>query len=848
MINRHPLKTLLVMRLLSILLLFTFFSVHAQQGFLVNPEPDWIEKITVSHDIADTTDTSDGIYYLLINRQYHLEKEQFYQNNIIKVLSESGLSIVSSINESFDPSFQKLIFHKLLVHRNGQVINKLDKQKFELIRREEGMDRALYDKSLSAIYNMPDIRVGDVVEYSFTVEGINPVFGNHVFGSLYFNYSVPVGKIVNKIICNKSRDLTLKYFNMEKAANDRIQDGLRHIQWDFTHVPALLTDDALPAWYDPYQHVQYSDFKSWDKVAAWASDLFKVTGKNSDEMNRFLMEVQASSTTEEKRILKCIEFVQREIRYLSFSDGIHGYKPHPPNQVFDQKFGDCKDKSLLLCHLLNQIGIKSYPALVSTSNGHVIPDALPSPWMFNHCVAQIYLRDSVYWIDPTLSPQVGKLDNFFFPHYEHALVIDSNTKALSAITKMPTESVIDVKEEYFIGELGGFVTLKVRTEYRGEQADEMRYYKNNNSKDAINKNFLNFYANDYSDIVANTDAVFEDNQEENIITSQEEYTLKNFWNYDSVQSKNAAYTYARILASNITKPTTRIRSMPLYISHPRKIFQHIKIYLPEEWGIEDATKRFESDGFVYESSVTYWEKTLSLRYSYESKAHFIAAENAIHHIEQLDQVLNDLSYSIFYTPQGSAATTFNYQFLIISIIAAVAIWLVCRHLYYYNPEPLSDDTLYDGIGGWLVLLGIGVIFNPLMTIYALMSNGYFNAIQWQILTDSQYVAYNPLLGGLVIFELMANIASLGFSILLVILFFQRRSSVPRLMSAFFAFHVGFIFIDLAWGFSIDVYNRGNVSTSVSELVKLLIRAGIWIPYLFLSDRSKGTFTQRLYDR
>jgi hypothetical protein len=58
--------------------------------------------------------------------------------------------------------------------------------------------------------------------------------------------------------------------------------------------------------------------------------------------------------------------------------------------------------------MLRKLGLKSYPALVSTSLGKSIDKSLPSPGMFDHCITQFELRDSIYWVDPTMKLQRGR--------------------------------------------------------------------------------------------------------------------------------------------------------------------------------------------------------------------------------------------------------------------------------------------------------------------------------------------------------------------------------------------------------------------------------------------------------
>lgn len=650
------------------------FFAEAQTRIFQSNEPDWIKQYQYSNIAEDSATSPNGYSYLLISVQNHLEKKEFYRRYAIRVTSEQGLSFASSINESFHPAFQKIFFHTLRIIRSGRTIDKMDVNKFEAIRREDQMDRGVYDKTVNAIYNLPDVRVGDIVEYSYTIKGFNPVFGNHVFGNLYLQYGVPVKMFAHRLLFHSGRPLKIRSFGQTGDPITAGSGGFTYYEWVRENVPALLTDDALPNWYDPYAHVQFSDFESWENVKSWALNVFALNRLDDSGLNTLIQNITETFKTDEERIKECIRVVQGDIRYLSFSDGIHGYKPHRPDIVYEQKYGDCKDKSLLLSYLLNRIGIESYPALVSTEVGKVLNDLLPNPWAFNHCIVQFSLNDSTYWIDPTLNAQVGRLNSYFIPSYHNALVINSKTTELDSIPYGYKSSRIDVVEEYSVDEIGGYVTLQVETEYHGDEADRMRQYIRTNAKEEIHKNYLNFYANDYSEISLQRDVEYQDNLVENIVTSTEEYLLKNFWGLDPEKGR-IAYIYARVLSSYVNRPDTKLRTMPLAIRHPQQVFQTIKIFLPEEWDVDDTQNSIESDGFSYHSSALYNDKTITLRYSYQSNASFVAAENTGEHIKKLDEVLDDISY-IIYKPMNDSGKGRTKEFLIVALLVGVTIYII----------------------------------------------------------------------------------------------------------------------------------------------------------------------------
>jgi hypothetical protein len=664
-------------RLAVLFVILPCFLAQAQKKVIHSREPGWVEHFQYKNVDPDSSGSSNGYAYLLISVQQHLETKESFRKYAVKVVSEQGLSFASSINESFDPSYQKIIFHTLNIVRNGSTIDMMDANKFEVIRREEAMDRLVYDKRLNAVYNLPGVKVGDIVEYSFTIKGANPAFNNHAFGNFYLQYGVPVSRFAFRLVYNQNRPVQLKSSG-NTGTHKQFQEGnLRYHEWIHEDVPALLSDDMLPSWYDPYAHVQYSDFQSWNEMKSWARSIFDLKDSGSNSLNDAVNAIKNMHVSDEEKIKECIRMVQADIRYLSFSDGIHSYTPHAEHIVFDQKYGDCKDKSLLLSYLLNTVGVESHPALVSTEIGQILNDILPNPWAFDHCIVQFHFNDSTYWIDPTLNPQVGPLKSYRFPSYQNALVINDLANGLDSIPDGYKDSKANVREEYFMDEVGGYVTLKVKSEFFGDEADIMRNYVKTNTKDEIHKDFLNFYAKDYSEISLEKDVAFSDDEASNVITSTEEYLLKNFWTSDPEKGK-VAYLYARVLASYLRKPDTKLRTMPLAIKHPQEINQTIKIYLPEEWGGEDCKNYIESDGFVYRNSCLTDNKTITLRYSFKTKAPFVLNEDTKEHLAKMDDVFNDISYTIWKELEEEGTNTNQYIFL--AFLIAVGIYVIKKRL------------------------------------------------------------------------------------------------------------------------------------------------------------------------
>ena len=128
------------------------------------------------------------------------------------------------------------------------------------------------------------------------------------------------------------------------------------------------------------------------------------------------------------------------------------------------------------------------------------------------------------------------------------------------------------------------------------------------------------------------------------------------------------------------------------------------------------------------------------------------------------------------------------------------------------------------IGGWLVLLAIGVTLTPFRLLYDLSSNV-------SLISGSDWVA---MLGakryGLCAFFLISqvyHVLYLMMSVAIVILFYQRRSSFPLLMIISMITNVVMLIADSTLSYVITE----NPSPEVFEqIVRPLIASAIWTPY------------------
>lgn len=815
---------------------------YGKANYSIAPVPEWVSSTPYNNFNIHPENVSDGYRFVLKDFQSDVEKEALYFHFIRKITSEAGVQNGSELDINFDPSYQTLFIHNVSVIRGGDRINKLDKEKIKVIQREKNKERFIFDGTNLAYLILEDIRVGDYIEYSYTIKGRNPIYNSKYLDAFYLNFYDKIEKLKIRIITDSKRKLNFNTRN-EKVEPEILQKGnLVEYIWERDDVPGLIMDNDCPVWYNPYTWLEVSEYSSWEEVNSWAEGLFKIKELHDTALLNKVEWIKNKYRKSEDRVVATLNFVQNEVRYLGLESGIGAYKPEAPETVFKNRYGDCKGKSLLFCAMLRRMDIEAFPALVNTISKQEIVNDLPSPSSFNHCIAGVKIDDVIRWYDPTSSMEGGGFDKRYIPDYKYALIIGGKDKGLSAV-QGNGEFYSSVKEKYRILEIGGETELEVKSLYRGPEADNQRYYFATNNPDQIQKNYLNFYAKSFPKIAIQDKIRFEDNIVENEFVVYESYIIQEFWMpIDSLgDSRNIQCSvYPDIIREKLRIPSTRVRSMPFYLGYPMEIKQSQIFYLPEDWNVQEEEQNIESDGVSFSKRVSYENRVLAINYKLKyTKDHI--GQNEIHEfIKAQNKISNSLGHYLSYKPiQENVGPSFTI--VMITIASLILSSLLFFYLYRWDPKIYISVSESRPLGGWLILPLLGLIITPFRLLLNLSELNYFDGTMWEAITNSTYTTYNPGLAFVVGSELFLNIMIFIYTIFLIIIFIKRRSSVIYLFPLYYAFNLVVLIADAL--FTESYLETNHDISSWTDILKMMVGAAIWIPYILLSERAKETFVE-----
>lgn len=605
----------------------------------VRAVPAWVEPLEAETSLAIARQNVRWGIYDLVN-DHQVRGTSNYYRIARKVLSPSGVQNASELELDFDPSFEHLVIHHVDVLRGSERIDSLEPDEIRVIEKEDDSDSRIYDGERTALLFIKDVRPGDVIDYAWSVEGDNPLLAGRYTDEYDLSSGVPTRRIRHRLLWPAGRPLQWRGGDPEIAMNGDTQV----LVWERRDVDALDVEDEIPSWYEPWESIQVSEFASWKEVAAWADAMFVLDARSASEVKELAAKISAENATRDARITAAIRFVQDEIRYLGIEMGRNSHEPHQPWETLDSRWGDCKDKTLLLVSLLRELGLQAYPALVNTRLEHRLAEKLPSPFLFDHVIAQVLDRGRTYWVDGTMSDQGGTLATIETPSDGMALIVAPQTSGLTSIVPNAHGQTL-VEQTYTTTSYAKPTLLTVKTTFTGGEADAARSQLATLSLEDYAHERINALAFDQAKIAADGLPQVTDDRLKNVIVVTEKYHVPELW------SDGDWSWYPRVLGAHLTRPETMIRSMPLAFTHPLNVRQTVTFNFPEKLDVRKSTSVTETPAFRYESSVDTNGKTVTIRQSLRSLKDSVAAKDVPEHLTKLSAIWSEIGFRL--APPGA---------------------------------------------------------------------------------------------------------------------------------------------------------------------------------------------------
>ena len=303
-------------------------------------------------------------------------------------------------------------FEARTIQPNGNIIT-LDKEDLHRVIVKKDFVSFSDDKSLS--FTFPGVEEGAILEYSYKIKRYRrPVFRltwyiQSSYPKLYTKFGIEFPHLFLSEKHGWSFAPSNIHLDPPNIKNHIRKTGLLEYKtqtysWELRNIPALHREPSMPPFEDVAQllRVDYK-YESWNQLSKKYWDLVESRFEPSDvdALRTLARDIVGEAKTEKEKIEEIFNYLQNTYRYVAIDIEDSGWIPNHPEDIIRNKYGDCKDMSVMAVTLLRALNIKAYPALVKTTNYGTLNTRVIS-LDFNHMIVMAETgKGKTYWLDAT---------------------------------------------------------------------------------------------------------------------------------------------------------------------------------------------------------------------------------------------------------------------------------------------------------------------------------------------------------------------------------------------------------------------------------------------------------------
>jgi tetratricopeptide (TPR) repeat protein len=578
---------------------------------------------------------SDGqsVAFLLYEEQHHVPTQSQSWRTVRRLMTHAAVQALSQVELEFDPAAAHLLVHELAVWRQEpdgawQKRTLAQPDAFLLRQREQQLEQQMLNGRVSLVALMEDVRVGDVIDMAWTLEPCEVLPGLRFTAFHASVWSVPVARATFALVHDGELPPSWRMHAPPEIAPPRREESDGRIEWTIENPPVFVSEPNASPCHWPFAFLEVTGWSRWGEVAEFVSRLWADALADNAEAVQAEARRLAEGRAPAAAVLAAIRFVQSEVRYLAVDFG-HGagMLPNGAGTVLRRRFGDCKDKTVLLTALLRVLGVEASPFLVAANWREAVARLQPSTAVFSHVIVTFQFDGQRHFVDPTILGQGGDLGRMVTPPFGCGLEIRSGVTQLEAMPS-PLQAGLDLTETFHLDtkHRNGSVQQVLRA--TGWLADEVRaaLARQGNSAffktraDVLRKNFPALAPSDGSG------GTIQDDSEANVIELRQTLGLPTWGTAGQPPPK--VFTYGAYGLGLVIEPwePTEQRRQAWALRHPLAVRHRVIVQGKTVRRLQPERYRIEEPGFRYTCDVTSRRHEAVFDYHWQSTAALVTPE------------------------------------------------------------------------------------------------------------------------------------------------------------------------------------------------------------------------------
>ena len=388
---------------LRVLLFMVLCMLAAPRFAQAGDAPSWMHAVA-SAPLPAHDEKTDAV--LLYSERtvavQSVEKIKIHVRVVYKILRPSGRDY-GMVGVSFNPHRKINGLHGWCIPAQGKDYEVKDKEALEVALPKIAGSELISDVK-EKLLRIPAADPGSIVGYEYE-EDEQPMVLQNVW---VFQREIPGRELHYSLQLPSGWEYKASWINYPEIKP--MPNGSNQWEWVVNDVKGIREEAEMPPIYGvagqmivssfPPGGASANGFSSWLEMGNWYRNLTSGRRDASPQITQQVATLTASARTPLEKMKALAQFVQHDIRYVAIELGIGGWQPHAASDVFEHRYGDCKDKATLLSSMLSQVGIESFYVVINSERGSVTPQVPANVGGFNHVVLAIKIPAKVS--DPSL--------------------------------------------------------------------------------------------------------------------------------------------------------------------------------------------------------------------------------------------------------------------------------------------------------------------------------------------------------------------------------------------------------------------------------------------------------------
>lgn len=327
-----------------------------------------------------------------------------------------------------------------------------EKKKFRKVaveqftEKDEQSSGVFFDDTRVTFFQYPSVQAGAITVKDYTTTITDPRF----LTSFYFSSFIPTEEATLEIVADKEIHINYLAQNTEGFEIDFSQEekGDRVIyRWTARSLEKMDTENDAPkiSYFAPHiiYFIDHVEINGTDrKILSNVDDLYQMymgfienlNAEEDPELRAIVDSLVSDADSETEKVKKIFYWVQNNIQYIAFEDGMRGFIPHHASLVYEKRYGDCKDMASITKHMIDLAGIgNAYLTWIGSRDIPYKYTDVPTPAVDNHMITTWEKDGEYYYLDATSKYTRFGLPSSMIQGKQALIAVDENTFVLGEV-------------------------------------------------------------------------------------------------------------------------------------------------------------------------------------------------------------------------------------------------------------------------------------------------------------------------------------------------------------------------------------------------------------------------------